>query len=315
MMNNIAKNVYKILANICGYDMKTKDRKTKRKAAYTTCAKSFFAIITTIMLIVFAETSCFTGVYEVMGADAVSQQETGKQDDKVSGSADKKYVIDDAGILSSSEESSLTELCKEASDKCHLDIVIITMNKNLDNYPMDTYLRSMLEKQYGYYGTGSNCEAVVYGIDMTSRADRIVTSGRARSDISQSRLDSIREKAENKLADGDYYTGCVNYIKGIEKKLNTSIIDKLTYNMPVKLGISAVIAVVAVLAMMSSAKAKMTVSSTEYTKNHKYDVMDRRDIFINTTVTTRRIETSSGSSGSSGGSSGGGNSGSSGGHF
>lgn len=36
--------------------------------------------------------------------------------------------------------------------------------------------------------------------------------------------------------------------------------------MPVKLGISAVIAVIGVLAMMSSAKAKMTVSSTEYTK-------------------------------------------------
>lgn len=42
------------------------------------------------------------------------------------------------------------------------------------------YLRSILEKNYGYYATGSDCEAVVYGIDMKSRADRIVTSGRAR---------------------------------------------------------------------------------------------------------------------------------------
>ena len=41
---------------------------------------------------------------------------------------------------------------------------------------------------------------------------------------------------------------------------------------------------------------------------------DRRDIFINTTVTTRRIQTSSGSSGGSSGG-GGGNSGSSGGAF
>ena len=87
---------------------------------------------------------------------------------------------------------------------------------------------------------------VVYGIDMTSRADRIVTSGRAKSDISQKQLDNIREKAENELADGDYYEGCVKYIKGIEKKLNTRLFDKLTYNMPIKLGISVVIAVVAV---------------------------------------------------------------------
>lgn len=228
------------------------------------------------------------------------------------GGVSKTYVIDDAGILSDSEEKSLSELCQKASEKCQLDIVIITMNKNLDYTPMDTYLRSVLEKQYGYYGTGSNCEAVVYGIDMTSRADRIVTSGRARSSISQTKLDNIREKAENELASGDYYNGCRKYIKGIERQLNTSLIDKMTYNMPVKLVISAVIAVAAVLIMMSSAKSKMTVSSTEYTKDHNYNVRDRRDIFINTTVTTRRIEKSSGSS--SGGSSGG-NSGSSGGHF
>lgn len=34
------------------------------------------------------------------------------------------------------------------------------MNQNLDYSPMDTYLRSILEKQYGYNGTGSNCEYI-----------------------------------------------------------------------------------------------------------------------------------------------------------
>ena len=81
--------------------------------------------------------------------------------------------------------------------------------------------------------------------------------------------------------------------------------------MPVKILISLVVAVIAVLAMMSSARSKMTVNSIEYTKNHGYKMNDRRDVFINTTITKRHIEKSS----SSGGSSGGGNSGSSGGHF
>ncbi len=258
------------------------------------------AVLVGVALIMFMMTAA--GVMSFKTSEVMAEESTGKT-----------YVIDDAGILSTSEEQSLSELCKKASDKCQVDIIVITMNQNLDYSPMDTYLRSILEKQYGYNGTGSNCDAVVYGIDMTSRADRIVTSGRARSDISQSKLDSIRESAENRLSDGDYYKGCKKYIQGIERQLNTSIVSKMTYYMPVKLGISAVIAIVAVLAMMSSAKAKMTVSSTEYTKNHNYDVADRRDIFINTTVTTRHIQTSSGSS-SSGGSSGG-NSGSSGGHF
>ena len=54
---------------------------------------------------------------------------------------------------------------------------------------------------------------------MTSRADRIVTSGRARSSISQSSLDSIRESAEDKLAEGDYYAGCKKYITELRESL------------------------------------------------------------------------------------------------
>ena len=56
---------------------------------------------------------------------------------------------------------------------------------------------------------------------MVSRADRIVTSGNAKSDISQSQLDGIREKAEKKLADGDYFEGCKKYIKGVERYMYT----------------------------------------------------------------------------------------------
>lgn len=79
----------------------------------------------------------------------------------------------------------------------------------------------------------------------------------------------------------------------------------------IKLLIASGVAVAAVLTMMHNAKTRMTVSSTEYTKDHNFKVNDRRDVFINTTVVTRHIERNN-SSGSSGG--GGGNSGS-GGHF
>lgn len=228
---------------------------------------------------------------------------------------EKTYVIDDAGILDSDEEQKLEKLCKKTSEKCNIDIVIITMEKNLDYTPMDNYLRSILEEQYGYYGTGTNCEAVVYGIDMGSRADRIVTSGKARSNITQSDLDDIRELAEIDLADGYYYSGCKEYVKGIERQLNTSLWFRLTYDMWIKVAISAVIALISVVIMMFIAKAKMTVSSIEYIKDHNYNIRDRRDIFINTTVTTRHIERNDSSSGGGSSGGGGGNSGSSGGHF
>ena len=64
--------------------------------------------------------------------------------------------------------------------------------------------------------------------------------------------------------------------------------------------------------MMFNAKAKMTVDGNTYAKNGIH-VYRREDRFINTTVTTRTIETNNSSGGNSGG--GGGNSGSAGGHF
>ena len=159
--------------------------------------KKAVAAITALLLILIIGIVPNTDKTTIFAAEGEDQTTTAISD---TDSEKKAYVIDDAGILSTSEEESLTELCKKASEKCQLDIIIITMNKNLDYSPMDMYLRSILEKQYGYYGTGSNCEAVVYGIDMTSRADRIVTSGRAKSDISQKQLEGKKLKMSLQMA-------------------------------------------------------------------------------------------------------------------
>ena len=170
---------------------------------------------------------------------------------------------------------------------------------------MDSYLKKFLDDN------GYSQNAVIYGVDMKSRADRMYTQGKAKTDISQGTIDDIREACEEKLSDKDYYKAFSKYVKNMNMCMTTSIVKKLTYKMWIKLLIASGVAVAAVLTMMHNAKARMTVSSTEYTKDHNFKVNDRRDVFINTTVVTRHIERNN-SSGSSGG--GGGNSGS-GGHF
>ncbi len=230
----------------------------------------------------------------------------------IENSTEKLYVIDAADILSASAEAKLVEKCKKASKNCETDIVIITMRTDKDYSEFDNYIRDILEANYGYFGTGTNSEAIIYGIDMVSRADRIITSGKTRSDISQSDLDDIRVDAENELKAGNYYQGCVNFINGVELQMNNSFWFEFTLYWPIKLLIAAVIAAVAVLIMMMGAKTKMTVSSNTYVGND-FRIHRQEDRFINTTVTQRRIESSSSRSGGGGG--GGGNSGSSGGHF
>ena len=170
---------------------------------------------------------------------------------------------------------------------------------------MDSYLKQFLDDN------GYSQNAVIYGVDMKSRADRMYTQGKAGTDVSQSTIDDIGEKCEGYLSDKYYYKAFSTYVKKMNMCMTTNMVKKLTYKMWIKLIIASGVAVAAVLTMMHNAKARMTVSSIEYTKDHNFKVNDRRDVLINTTVVTRHIEHNN-SSGSSGG--GGGNSGY-GGHF
>ena len=147
---------------------------------------------------------------------------------------------------------------------------------------------------------------------MKSRADRIFERGKAYDSMSASKLDSIIKASEKYLSNDNYYKAFSKYVKNMNMCMTTSIVNKLTYKMWIKLLIALGVAVVVVLTMMHNAKAKMTVSSTEYTKDHNFKVNDRRDVFINTTVVTRHIEHNNSSSSGGGG---GGGSRSSGGHF
>lgn len=224
----------------------------------------------------------------------------------------KIYVMDDADILSDSEEQKLQELCEKASRNCKTDIVIMTLRTGKDYDVLDTYVLEKINADYGYNGSKNPPDAIVYAIDMVSRADRVITSGNAQRDITQNQLDDLRMKAEKKLAGGNYYSGCKSYIKGVERRMNQSLNYRLTLYLPAKLGVAAAVALVAVLIMRYSAKAKMTANSKTY-QQKGYQVRNRTDQLVNTTVTTRVIPTNTG--GGSGRGGGGGNSGSSGGHF
>lgn len=253
-----------------------------------------------VLLAVFVLAVSFSSLDMVQAADA----------------ATKQYVTDDADIFTQEEEEKLQRLCEKASKACRTDIAIITMNTGMDGTVLDHYVRSIIESDYGYDPTSSTPDAVVYVIDMQSRADRIITSGNARYDyMTQSQLDGIREAAEKKLSDGKYYSGCKKFVSGVRKYMDTSMAYKLTRYLPQKLLISLGVAVAAVLIMMYQAKAKITVNSNTYTKNHNFDIRRKEDHFIHTTVVTHKIESHSSSGSGGGGGGGGGNSGSSGGHF
>lgn len=228
-------------------------------------------------------------------------------------STSKNYVTDEAGILSSDEEEKLEKSCEKASKNCRTDIVILTLNTGLDGSSLDSYVRTFTrENGYGYDASSSVPDVIVYVVDMDSRAVRVVTSGRAQTDISQSRLQGIVDKTIPRLTDAEYYKACNKYIKLTRRELDESIGYRLFLYFPVKLAIAAAVAIISVLVMMRNAKSKMTVNGNTYARGGLH-IHRREDTFMNTTVTTRRIQSSSGSGSRGGG--GRGNSGSAGGHF
>ncbi|MCR5515738.1 MAG: hypothetical protein K6F41_04685, partial [Lachnospira sp.] len=141
-----------------------------------------------------------------------------------------------------------------------------------------------------------------------------------KTSFSQSDLDEIREISEEYLSDSDYYTAFSKYVNNIKRAIingeySPTLLEKILDGILIKFFVSVVITAIAIFVMVGNNKAKATTNEMTYAKNHNFKVNDRRDLFINTTVVTRRIETNHGGGGHGGGGHGGGNSGSSGGHF
>ena len=121
------------------------------------------------------------------------------------------------------------------------------------------------------------------------------------------RINSIVTSATTYLKKSDYSGACENFVDKIGS-YNKNLPEKLLDHILIKVLIAVVGGAIVVLIMMFNAKAKVTVGCQTYVKDHKFDVRDTRDIFINTTVVTHKIETNNGSGGGSSHSGSGGNS-------
>ena len=129
----------------------------------------------------------------------------------------KEYVVDDAGLFTDKEKEQLTKMCRKASDACKTDVVILTQSKGLDDKELENYVRGIINESYGYDESSSEPDAIVYVIDMKSRADMLVTSGIARTtkSFTQSKLDAIREN--DLKADVIYACGPTPMLRAIKK--------------------------------------------------------------------------------------------------
>ena len=131
------------------------------------------------------------------GAHLLATPVLAEESSKVS----KDYVVDNADLLTQTEENELSEKLQDISDELQFDVVVVTTNstgsKTATEYADDYF-------DYNGYGRGSNNDGALFLVDMGDRKWAISTSGYGIEAIVDSALDDMEEEIVPYLKSGDY---------------------------------------------------------------------------------------------------------------
>ena len=131
------------------------------------------------------------------GAPLLATPVLAEESSKVS----KDYVVDNADLLTQTEENELSEKLQDISDELQFDVVVVTTNsigsKTATEYADDYF-------DYNGYGRGSNNDGALFLVDMGDRKWAISTSGYGIEALVDSALDDMEEEIVPYLKSGDY---------------------------------------------------------------------------------------------------------------
>lgn len=131
------------------------------------------------------------------GAPLLATSVLAEESSKVS----KDYVVDNADLLTQTEENELSKKLQDISDELQFDVVVVTTNstgsKTATEYADDYF-------DYNGYGRGSNNDGALFLVDMGDRKWAISTSGYGIEAIVDSALDDMEEEIVPYLKSGDY---------------------------------------------------------------------------------------------------------------
>ncbi len=211
-------------------------------------------------------------------------------------------VVDNADILTDSEEQSLSDSISRVMAKYNFDIVILTESSIGGNYP-----RSYAIEYYDGrdYGCGDSYDGILFLIDMDQRDWYLSPDGIGSEIFTSKKTDAIGQRIVPDLSNGNYYSAFDKLINEIE--------DALEYNEahPVKQGgldrgqvtlflILTVIGIIIALIIVSSMKRKMktqqiAVQANNYVRDGSLNMVNAVEVFqySNVMKTPRQTSTTS----------------------
>lgn len=235
---------------------------------------------------------------------------------------DLPRVIDEADLLTASEEADLQDKIDALIDEHAFDFVIVYVDDIGASTP-----RAYADDYFDYngYGCGSGRDGILLLVSMAERDWYISTSGSGIACFSDTTLDSIADDFVPYLSNGDYYDAACEFLTVAEAVLegdyegdyNDYYSDYYSDDyyaeeddgFPIMAEL-VVIAISVVLAFAIAGVVKRSMNTARkqsgasaYTSPRGANIAVARDTFLYSTVSKVKIETSSSSASRSGGSS------------
>ena len=222
-------------------------------------------------------------------------------------SAAHPYLVDQADILSDSEESSLLAELTQVSREYGVNLAVVTVD-SLGGRSIESYANDYYDQNYG-----ASADGVMLLLSMEEREYWLLTEGFGMTAIPDQRIDDITGHFVSDLSDGDYADAFMTYAAlcedHFEKAKNGEPYQDPVFSLSdllIGFAIGAVIAFIIVSIMKGQLKTvRMQPMAKNYIRSGSFVLTKEKDRFLYRNITKRAKPKNNGSS-SGGGSRGGG---------
>ena len=209
------------------------------------------------------------------------------------------YLIDEANLLTSSEEYALESQLRSVSQEYGAQIIVITMT-SLEGRSIDSYIGTVFDASG--YGFGTYRDGVLLLISMEEREYRILSNGLAGNAIGDYEIEAISDAIVSDLSDGDYADAfetfadrCAYYLDGAINGFPFDFAGNLMLSLVIGL-IAGVVVAFVLKGQLKSVKRQHQAAS--YVRDGSMHLTTNSDLFLYRNVHRSRKQSSSSSSSS-----------------
>lgn len=219
--------------------------------------------------------------------------------------AQEQRVFDQAKLMTKEDVGGLEREIEAMRRKTQMDFLVVTIDNTQGKSAM-TYADDFYDQ--GGYGTGEEKSGALFLLDMQNREIYISTSGKMIDYLTDKRIESVLDNAAPYMASGDYARAVHAFLTSTEDYIDRGIpvgqYRRHTVAGKLTVGEIALFFLIAVgagacvcAAMLYRYRGKQSGSSYPYTEKGRLELERQEDVFVNETLTSRRIPraTSSGS--------------------